>query len=117
MQETLTPEQLANKLVGPLESIISIPKPITQIPFDLEMLHKAYSRTQDQMVGQAARDAFQKALKDWTDVEIKEFLCKWLFDQPHSTQLEKVSMDKRRELFQKIYHYVFEGQIFLMNIE
>ena len=117
MQKKLTPEDLAIKLIALLEADISVPKPITHIPFDLEMLQMGYIRTKDNAVGEVARNTFEIALKNWTDPEIKEFLCKWLFEPPHSIQLENAPLDKRRDLFEKVFGYVFEGQKFFMNLE
>ena len=107
MSKALTPEDLANMLVE-LEPTMHPEQPITQIPFSIDMLREAYLKSKQRLESQAVHAAFTTALENWTDVEVKEFLCRWLLDPPHATYLEKESAERLRSVLQEIYVYIFE---------
>ena len=76
----------------------------------IEMLREYYVQFRDCEESQFTRDAFRCAIIDWSDDEVREFVCKWLLEPPHSEEMAARQSSELREFLNIVYRFVFEGR-------
>jgi len=73
----------------------------------LDMLKQVYERHSTHKAVNKARANLERAIAEWTDEQIVDFLVKHIFQPPQSTQLQSKSVTELRCLLSEIYCYLF----------
>jgi len=78
------------------------------VPFVL--MHEVLVKPQYAQEAQSLRQAFSTALEQWSDAEIKEFLCECFFDRPASEELDEETPERRRRILEMLYGVIIKGE-------
>jgi len=75
----------------------------------VEYMREKYTEMQQTPEAQSLRQAFSTALKQWHDIQIREFLCERFLKMPASEILTKDTPEARRQLFERLYSFIILG--------
>ena len=100
--DDLFPEKLWNRLMA-------MASPEVKDGFlDLGTFIRKYAENRASQERCDAKEAFERALREWQDDSIKDFLCNWMFEPPLSLEIEEYLPERRRQVFEEIYKRIFE---------